>query len=122
MVRAVVLDANALMMPFQFRLNLDRELERLLGQVSVLVPSSVVAELSGLDERDAKAALALAGKYEVVETASRGDDAVLEVAVGRDAALVTNDRELISRAKAQGVPVIRLRSNRYLVMHGDEVD
>ena len=122
MVRAVVLDANALMMPFQFRLNLDRELERLLGQVSVLVPSSVVTELSGLDGRDAKAALALAEKYEVVETASRGDDAVLEVAVGRGAALVTNDRGLISRAKEQGVPIIRLRSNRYLVMHGDEVD
>lgn len=122
MVRAVVLDANALMMPFQFKLNLDRELERLLGEVSVLVPGSVVAELSGLEGREAKAALALARKYEVVETASRGDDAVLEVAAGRDAALVTNDRELISRAKAQGVPVIRLRSNRYLVMHGDEVD
>lgn len=122
MVRAVVLDANALMMPFQFRLNLDRELERLMGQVSVLVPSSVIAELSGLDGRDAKAALALAEKYEVVETSSRGDDAVLEVALGHDAVLVTNDRGLISRAKAQGLPVIRLRSNRYLVMHGDEVD
>lgn len=122
MVEAVVLDANALMMPFQFRVNLDRELHRLVGAVPVLVPSSVVDELSGLEDKHARAAVSLAGKYEVVETFSKGDDAVLEVAVDRCAAIVTNDRGLIARAKEGGVPVIRLRSGRYLVLTGDEVD
>ena len=122
MVEAVVLDANALMMPFQFKVNLDREVHRLVGAVPVLVPSSVVDELSRLEGKHAKAALALAAKYEVAETWSKGDDAVLEVAVERHAAIVTNDRGLIGRAKEHGVPVIRLRSGRYLVLSGDEVD
>lgn len=116
MVKAVVLDANSLMMPFQFRLNLDREISRLLGDLPVLVPSSVIDELSGLDDAGAKAALALASKYEVAPTEMRGDDGVIDVALERSAAVVTNDRELISKLKRLRMPVLRLRSGRYLVM------
>ncbi len=112
---AVVLDANALMMPFQFRMNLDRELERLLGEVTCVVPSSVLSELHGLKEKHAKAALALARKYEIVETERRGDDAVIDVAERRSAEVLTNDRELIGRLRALGIGVVRLRSGRHLV-------
>lgn len=115
MVGSVVLDANALMMPFQFRLNLDRELERLFGQVQVSVPSSVLGELHCLADKNAKAALALARKYQIVETELSGDDAVIEVAERRSAAVLTNDKELISRLRAKRIPVVRLRAERYLV-------
>jgi rRNA-processing protein FCF1 len=122
LVNALVLDANALLMPFQFRMNLDKEISRLLGEIRVLVPSSVVEEISRLRTREAKAALALAGKYEVVETELAGDDGVLDVAVRNNAAVVTNDRELMSRLKEVGLPVVRLRSERYLVLTGQGVD
>lgn len=122
MVNAVVLDANALLMPFQFRMNLDKEISRLLGEIRVMVPSSVVDELSRLQTREAKAALALAGKYELVETGLDGDDGVLDVAVRNEAAVVTNDRELMSRLKEAGLPVVRLRSERYLVLTGEGPD
>jgi rRNA-processing protein FCF1 len=116
LVKAVVLDANALLMPFQFRLNLDKEIARLLGDMPILVPSSVLEELSGLDDAGAKAALALAAKYEAAPTDRRGDDGVVDVAMRRSAAVVTNDRELISKLKRLRIPVLRLRSGRYLVM------
>jgi rRNA-processing protein FCF1 len=122
LVKAIVLDANALLMPFQFRVNLDKEISRLLGEIRVLVPSSVVDELSRLKAREAKGALALAGKYEVVETELAGDDGVLDVAVRNEAAVVTNDRELMSRLKEVGLPVVRLRSERYLVLTGQGAD
>jgi len=122
LVKALVLDANALLMPFQFRMNLDKEISRLLGEIRVVVPSSVVDEISRLQTREAKAALALAGKYEVVETELAGDDGVLDVAVRNEAAVVTNDRELMSRLKGVGLPVVRLRSERYLVLTGQGAD
>ena len=122
MVKALVLDANALLMPFQFRMNLDKEISRLLGEIRVLVPSSVVHEISRLQTREAKAAMALARKYEVVETELAGDDGVLDVAVRNEAAVVTNDRELMSRLKEAGLPVVRLRSERYLVLTGQGAD
>ena len=115
----MVLDTNALMMPFQFKLNLDKEIARLLGDVVILVPTSVVEELSRLTSREAKAALALSAKYQPAETSMSGDDGVIDVARRCGAAVVTNDRELIDRLAKMGMPVVRLRSSRYLVITGD---
>jgi rRNA-processing protein FCF1 len=50
-----------------------------------------------------------------VETELVGDDAVIDLAVQRSAAVVTNDKELIGRLKERRVPVVRLRAERYLV-------
>ncbi len=116
MPKAIVLDANALMMPFQFKVNLDNELKRLFGETPVFVPSSVLGELANSMDKKAKAALALARKYGIAETDLRGDDAVLDVAVRREAAVVTNDRGLIARLRERRLPVVRLRSRKYLVV------
>jgi len=111
----LVLDANALMMPFQFRMNLDKELIRLFGEVPVYVPSSVLGELANSMDKNAPAALALARKYQIVETELSGDDAVLEIASMRSCAVVTNDREFIRTLREHRIPVVRLRGERYLV-------
>jgi rRNA-processing protein FCF1 len=113
--KAIVLDANALLMPFQFKLNLDHELRRLFGDLPVFVPSSVLGELSNITDKNGRAALALARKYSIAETELSGDDAVLALAEQRSAAVVTNDRELIGRLREKSIPVIRLRGERYLV-------
>ena len=112
----MILDANALLMPFQFKVNLDSELIRLFGEIAVFVPSSVLGELANCMDKHSKAALALARKYSIAETELSGDDAVLDLAIKRDAAVVTNDKELISRLKANRLPAVRLRSRRYLVV------
>lgn len=103
------------MMPFQFKLNLDRELKRLFGELPVFVPSSVIGELARSIDPKSKAASALARKYPIAETDLSGDDAVIEMAEKRSAAVVTNDRELIVRLREKKIPVIRLRGERYLV-------
>ena len=114
----MILDANALLMPFQFKVNLDSELRRLFGEVMVFVPSSVLGELANSLDKNSKAALALARKYSIAETELGGDDAVLDLAVKRDAAVVTNDKELISRLRSHPLPAVRLRSRKYLVVDG----
>lgn len=115
MPTSIILDANALLMPFQFKMNLDKELKRLFGEIPVFVPSSVLGELGNSLDKNSKAALALARKYNIVETELFGDDAVLDLAQERSAAVVTNDRELIKRLRELRIPVIRLRGERYLV-------
>src|SRR2546429_7039384 len=67
--RLVLLDANALLMPFQFQVHLDAELRRLVGDVDVAVPTPVLRELSILAEtdRDARSARRLADKYRAID-------------------------------------------------------
>lgn len=114
----VVLDANALMLPFEFRVNLDAELARLLGKCDVFVPSSVVGELERLAEtnRRAKAAVQLAANYEIYKTARRGDRSVVAAAKDLGATVVTSDAGLLNVLRREGVPRITLRSRSHLVL------
>ncbi len=116
----VLLDANALLMPFQFSIELEEELTRLLGAYEIAVPSSVVAELESLvwSDRRAKAALDLASRYPVMETEGSGDAAILAVAKRTQAAVLTNDRVLRKQLREAGLPVIYLRGKTKLEAEG----
>jgi len=114
----VVLDANALMMPFQFGLNIDLELGRLVPGCEMVVPSSVIAELKTVLEKTkdphARSALSLAPKYRGINVEGLGDEAVLELARRLGAVIVTNDRGLRASAQAAGLKVIGLRGKNHL--------
>ena len=114
----VVLDANALLLPFQFRINLDLELARLLGACDVFVPESVVRELERRRGREGKAALRLAAKYALHATTLAGDAAVIDAAKALRAHVVTSDRELLARLRDASIPRITLRSKSHLVLEG----
>jgi Uncharacterized proteins of PilT N-term./Vapc superfamily len=115
-MQTVVLDTNALLMPFEMRINLDIAIANLLGDVRCVVPSPLIGELKHLDHKFAKAALELAKKYEIIQTTSSGDNAVLEAALMTKGYILTNDKELRKRARSQRVPVIYLRSDTHLVV------
>lgn len=106
------------MLPFQFRINLDAELRRLLGDCDVYVPSSVLAELEGLatGDRRGRAALELARRYPVHETDLSGDEAVLAAAEALAACVVTSDRALLAALRERRIPRITLRSRTHLVL------
>ena len=118
--RTVLLDANALLMPFQFRINLEAELRRLLGDVDIVVPTPVLEELRLLatHDRDAKAGERLAARYRSVEGHGSADDALLELGQALHAVVLTNDQPLLDRLEALGVPRAHLRSRSHLALEG----
>ena len=116
MPQKVILDTNALLMVFQFRINIEKELERLLGSYEILIPSAVIAELCGICSQEARAAMSLAARYTEMDSEGIGDDAILDAAKAMQAVLVSNDKGLIKRARESGLAVIRLRQRKYLVL------
>ena len=78
----VLLDANALMMPAQFQVDIFDELRSLLGSFEPVVLSGVIKELTGLSRakgRDGAAArcgLALGEKCTVVESGDLKSESV----------------------------------------------
>ena len=116
----VILDANALLMPFQFGINLDAEVSRLLGDCEMIVPSAVKSELRRLaaENRAAKAGLKLSEKFQTVKSEGTGDESVVEAALALKAVVLTNDASLLKRLKELGIPRIRLRSHSHLVLEG----
>ena len=112
-------------MCFEFSIDLEDELTKLLGKNIITVPEPIVDELKILSEtgkeskkRIAKPALDLAKKYEIIKinTNKKGDDAIILFAKKYSGIVVTNDRELIKRLKDISIRVIYLRNKKYLVL------
>ncbi len=117
-MQTVVLDTNALMMPFEVGINLDLAVREILGDVRFVVPGPLIGELKHLQEtkRFAKPALMLARSKEIVQAEGHGDDAVIEVAQREGAYILTNDKELRRRARTMRIPLLYLRSGTHLVL------
>lgn len=115
-MQKVVLDTNALLMPFMFKMNLDLELANLFGEFEAYVPGPVIGELKRSGSKHTKAALMLAGKYKRYETSTQGDLGVLEAAKALEAMVVTNDYILRRKMREEGVRAIFLRSRKRLVI------
>jgi uncharacterized protein len=122
--RVVVLDSSAALMPFEFSIDLESELKRLLGAVLIVVPLSVDKELRLLAARESGekrgrvlAALKLLDRFE--HSGVEGlpaDDAVIMTALKRKGVAVTNDTRLRQRLRELGVPVVFLRGKQQLVL------
>jgi rRNA-processing protein FCF1 len=128
--RTVIVDANALMMQFQYHVDLEQELERVIpGAFEVIVPDEVIdeleakeAEASGKTAEEARLGIELAETFDVVEVEGdfdKTDDAIVQMASEIDkSVVVTNDKLLRAQLRAQGVPNVHMRSKAFLTVEG----
>jgi uncharacterized protein len=122
--KTVILDSSAFLMFFEFSVDWEKELSRLLDGYCIVVPIEVIRELEVLSKqtaserkRKAIASLKLAERYEKVKTiAGNADDAVIEAAEKTHGVVITNDTELRKRLKQDSIPVIFLRGKKKLFL------
>lgn len=114
----IILDANFLMMPHQFGVDIfeylkDYEIETL---------SPVIEELKKLAKKRnddgiaAKVALKLTkeNKVKIIRTKETADKAILDLAVREKCAVGTNDKALIEALKENHIKIIRLKQKKFL--------
>lgn len=126
----VVLDTNALFVPFELKVDVFGELERLLGRRFELVMLSVVkreleflaAEGSPVLRRKVGLALRFAERLRLVEVEATApvlvDEVIFEFAKRRRVAVFTNDKMLRRRLRDISVPVIYVRQKSRLEIDG----
>ena len=123
--KIVILDSSAIMMCFEFSIDLEDELTRLLGNYHIIIPKPIVEELEflvkngrGKKKHIAKPALDLIKRYDIadLDTSKKGDDAVIYFAQELSGIVVTNDRDLKKRLRKLLIKVIYLRGKKRLVL------
>jgi rRNA-processing protein FCF1 len=126
----VILDSNALFVPFQFRIDIIFELDNLLERrYELILLSPVKQELNAFASKGspkmrktASCALKMAEKCRQVELkvpeSTLVDDAIIEAARDFGAMVFTNDRQLRKRLRDISVPVIYLRQKSRLAIDG----
>ena len=120
----VLLDANALMMPAQFQIDLFDELRNILGGFEPIVLQSVIRELEGLTRAKgrhgaaARLGLTLGEQCTIAadknESAGSVDAQVIDYAVRHNCVVVTNDRGVRDELFAHGIGVISMRKQKKL--------
>jgi rRNA-processing protein FCF1 len=125
----VILDANALFVPLQLKIDIHKELQRLLErnfELILLSPTerelTKLAKKGSLMRRNAEYALKIAEKCTYIEVDSPisafADDVIVESAKNWRAAVFTNDRQLRKRLRDISVPVIYVRQKSRLEIDG----
>lgn len=123
--KIVILDSSAIMMLFEFPIDIENELTRLLGRHHIIVPKPVLDELEFLSEHGkgkkkfiAKPALNLLKRYEVVEIDEdvKGDKAVFYLAQKLQGIVLTNDKDLREKLRDASLNTIYLRGKKQLVL------
>ena len=122
----VIMDANFLMMPVQFNVDLFGELARLLPvKHELVVPEGVIHELKVLSEkgglkekRAAKVALEIAGGMRVVSLKGADTDEAMLSMAGKNTVICTNDRKLRIKVIKKGGMVIFLKQKKILEIEG----
>ncbi len=119
----VVLDANALMMPGKFRIDLIESLRDLLGAFEPVILEEVLREIAGLaqghgsDAAAARVGLVLAARFGTVESECTGetvDERIACYAIRNEAMVATNDRGLREKLLAKGIAVISMKKQKKL--------
>lgn len=107
---------------FEYSIDLEKELTRLVGSYRILIPVSVQNELKILANKgkskraqNSQAALKLIQKYQVIPDEDRPvDDNIILLALKLHAYVVTNDKELRHRLREKDIGVIFLRGKQKL--------
>ncbi len=113
----LLLDVNALLLPFRERFPLEAALQEWAPRVRWAVPSSAWAELERLVEAgapEARTAHRWAGTLPRAEAPGRGDAAIVRLARGSGAWVVTADRALLRRRRTAGVTTLSPRGRARL--------
>ncbi|QQG39805.1 MAG: nucleotide-binding protein [Candidatus Aenigmatarchaeota archaeon] len=124
----VVLDANFLMIPGQFGIDVFGEIRRILGgSYTLAVPEAVVIELVSIsrgkskDAKAAKLALQLVEKknvHIVPHHEKKADSAIEEMASEGDTVVATQDKPLQSALRKRGTPLITMKGRAHLELEG----
>lgn len=124
-MKTIIIDTNMLMVPFQFKVDIFEEFDRIIDEKYELVTlDNVIQELEKISKGKAKDSFAArlglnlvkTKNIKIIKTKEKSADKSLLKFAGKDTIIATNDKILISKLKKDKRKILRLKQKKYLVM------
>ncbi len=124
----IVFDTNFCMVPFEFKVDVIDELNRIMPEkFEILIPDLVISELKKIAEKQGKRAIAARSalefikNFKVVKVEHRGsvDKSIVYFAKENNCILATQDKEMKKLARKLRVPIVTMRQKKYLIYDGE---
>jgi hypothetical protein len=117
-MKTIILDSNFLMIPFQFKIDIISEINRICNfKYELKIIDKTIDELENLNKKEAKAALKLIENKKIRKIVTKKDkivdDLILEL-TDKNIIVATQDKELKRKLKDKNTPIIVLRQKKYL--------
>ncbi len=124
----IIFDTNFCMVPFEFKVDIIDELNRIIPEkFTIVIPDLVIDELRKIAEGKGKRAIAarsaleFVNKFRIERVEKRGDvdTSIVYYAKENGYALATQDKEMKKLARKLGIPIITMRQKKYLTYDGE---
>jgi|APSaa5957512622_1039677.scaffolds.fasta_scaffold00639_6 uncharacterized protein len=118
-MKTIILDSNFLMLPFQFKIDIFSELERICEfKYEIAIIDRTIDELNDISKAESKAALKLIEikQVKLIKTDKNTivDNLIMDIVDKEKHIVATQDKELKQRLKEKNIPIITLRQKKYL--------
>lgn len=112
----LITDSSSLIYVVKNKINLDLAVRMASPDLYPVIPRCVMNEIRGLSNRnmDARVALSLFSKAEIIETEGKGDQCIIELAKKTGWPVLTNDRELTAILRSINVKVYQVKQRRHI--------
>ena len=129
-VKRIIIDTNFLLMPYQFKVDIFSEINRLMMEsYKLCIINTTITELKkiietqkGKHRRAAMLGLMILSQKNIAKIKAKKpkvDDSILaEAGKNKDCIVATQDAELKKRLRKKGVPLIVLKSKSHLALIG----
>ena len=127
-MRKILLDTNFLLVPYQFKVDIFSEIDRIIiAKYELIVLDKTVDELEkivknqkGRDREAAKFALKIIENKKPImikaKSDKKTDDVILDYAIKEDYSVATQDKDLKRKLINHGIEVIVLRKKKFLTI------
>lgn len=116
----ILLDANFLLIPFKFKVDIFSEINRIMDfKYGLTTFKSCLNEIKNFKEYKSVLKLIKQKKVKIINNAKKPvDREIIKYAVKNNAIVATQDKELKKLLKKKGIVIITLRKKRHLIRRG----
>tara|TARA_B100001250_G_scaffold411513_1_gene440357 strand:+ start:501 stop:860 length:360 start_codon:yes stop_codon:yes gene_type:complete len=115
-MKIVLPDTNIILWTFNGGIDFREAIFEVAPDYQIMIPTCVLSELGKLENKQSAAALSFCEKMETIDIGEGYADDLLIKSAKKGYLIATNDKEILTHLKNEGINALRIREKNKLIM------